>query len=123
MPVTAMAPVWICHTSKCFYFGVYMFNHNPPDRKLSVICLLLFAQLMVLTRLYRNTTVCMICSYPKVSKIGVKGYRFADPFSNRIFIYLEIMLAAFPFLYVYDFQSIPLYYNLRLQRMALFFPE
>jgi hypothetical protein len=27
----------ICHTPECFYFGVYMFNHNPPPRKLFII--------------------------------------------------------------------------------------
>jgi hypothetical protein len=65
----------------------------------------------------------MICFYPKVSKIGVKRYRIADAFSYGIFIYLEIMFAAFGFLYVDDFPGVPLNDDLALQRMALFSPE
>ena len=65
----------------------------------------------------------MVCSYPLVSKISVKGYRCADAFSNRIFIYLEVMFATLGFLYINDFQTIPLNDDLRLQSVALFFPE
>jgi hypothetical protein len=65
----------------------------------------------------------MVSFYPKVSKVGIKRYRFAYSFSYRVFIYLEIMLPAFGFLYVNDFQTVPLYDDLGFQRMALFFPE
>jgi hypothetical protein len=65
----------------------------------------------------------MVCFYPKVSKISVNWYRIADVCSHSVFIYLEIMFAAFGFLYVNDFQIVPLDYNPGFQRMALFFPE
>jgi hypothetical protein len=65
----------------------------------------------------------MVFFYPKIPKIGVKRYSIADPLSYRFFIYLEIMFAAFGFLYVDDFQTVPLDYYLGLQRMALFFPN
>jgi hypothetical protein len=61
--------------------------------------------------------------YPKVSKIGVKRYRIAGVFPNGIFIYFEIMSAPFGFLYINNFQTIPLNYYLGFQRAALFFPE
>jgi hypothetical protein len=48
MPVTAMTPIRIRHTLECFYFGIYMFYHNPPSHKLFVICFFLFSQLMFL---------------------------------------------------------------------------
>ena len=54
----------------------------------------------------------MVLFYPQISEISVKGYRIADAFPNGIFIYLEIMLAAFGFLYVDNFQSAPLNDNL-----------
>jgi hypothetical protein len=65
----------------------------------------------------------MISFYPKVSKISVKRYRVTDVFSYGVFIYFEIMFAAFGFLYVDDFLTVPLNYYLGFQRMALFFPE
>jgi hypothetical protein len=58
-----------------------------------------------------------------VSKIGVKRNRIADAFSYGVFIYLKIMFAAFGLLYVDDLQTVPLNYDLRLQRMPFFFPE
>jgi hypothetical protein len=48
MSVAAMSPVRICHTSKRFYFGIDMFNHDTPACEPLVICLFLFGQLMVL---------------------------------------------------------------------------
>jgi hypothetical protein len=65
----------------------------------------------------------MILLYPLVSEIGVKRDRIAYVFPNRIFIHLEIMFAAFGFLYVNDFPAVPLNDYLGLQRVALFFPE
>jgi hypothetical protein len=65
----------------------------------------------------------MIFFYPKVSKIGVKRYRITDAIPYCFFIYLEIMLATFGFLYVNDFLTVPLDYYLCLQCVALFFPE
>ena len=63
----------------------------------------------------------MVFFYSQVSKVGVKGYRIADTFSDSIFIHLEIMLAAFGFLYVDDEQTAPLNDDLRLQRVPFFF--
>ena len=63
----------------------------------------------------------MVFFYPQVSKISVKGYRFADAFSNGIFIHLEIMFAAFGFLYINDAPTAPLNDDLRLQRVPFFF--
>jgi hypothetical protein len=65
----------------------------------------------------------MILLYSPVSKISVKRNRIAYIFPNRVFIYLEIMFAAFSFLRVNDFQTVPLNDYLGLQRAALFFPE
>ena len=65
----------------------------------------------------------MVLFYLQVSKIGIKGYRIADTFSNTIFIYLKIMLATFGFLYVDDMQTIPLKYDLCLLRVCRFSPE
>ena len=121
MSITAMSPVRICHALECFYLGIDMFNGNTPSREFFIICFFLFAQLMVLTSLYRNETVCMVSFYPLVSKISVKGYRITDTFSYCFFIYLEIMLAAFGFLYIDDAQTAPLNDDLRLQRMPFFF--
>jgi hypothetical protein len=118
-----MTTIWVCHALECFYFPIYMFNHNTPPRKLFSICLLFCVQLRVFTRLYRNEAVCVVCFYPKVSKIGVKRYRIADAFSYCFFIYLEIMFAALGFLYIYDFQTVPLNDYLGLQRVPLFSPE
>jgi hypothetical protein len=123
MPVTVMTTIWICHALERFYFPVYMFNHNPPARQSFIISLFPPPQLMVFTRLYRYEAVCMVCFYPKVSGVSVKRYRTADAFPYGVFIYLEIMFAAFGFLRVYDFQAVPLNYDLGLQCMALFFPE
>jgi hypothetical protein len=65
----------------------------------------------------------MLFFYPLVSTVSVKRYRIADAFSYGVFIYLEIMFAAFGFLYVNDFLSVPLNDDLGLQRMALFSPN
>jgi hypothetical protein len=78
---------------------------------------------MLFTSLYRYKTVRMVVFYPRVPKIGVKGYRSTDAFPYGIFIYLEIMLAAFGFPYVDDPQTAPLNDDLRLQRVPFFFPE
>jgi hypothetical protein len=64
----------------------------------------------------------MVCFYPLVSTISVKGNRIADVFPYSIVIYLKIMLAAFGFLYVDDLQGTPLNDDLRPQRVP-FFPE
>jgi hypothetical protein len=56
----------------------------------------------------------MVLFYSLVSKIGVKRKRITDASPNRIFIYLEIMLAAFGFLYIYDAQAVSLNDDLRL---------
>jgi hypothetical protein len=58
-----------------------------------------------------------------VSGISVNRYRIAYAFPNRIFKYLEIMLAAFGFPYVNDLQAVPLNYDPRLQCMSFFSPE
>jgi hypothetical protein len=100
-----------------------MFNHHRPARKLFVICFLPFAQVMLLACLCLNETVCMICFYPKIPKISVKRYRIADICSPSVFIYLEIMFTAFGLLYIYDFKTVPLDYNLGFQRMAFFSPN
>jgi hypothetical protein len=50
----------------------------------------------------------MVFFYPKVSKISVKRYRIADVFSYGVFIYFEIMFAAFGFPQVNDFPGVPL---------------
>jgi hypothetical protein len=61
--------------------------------------------------------------YPKVSQIGVNGYRSADAFPNGSFIYREIMFVAFDFLYIDDFQTVPLKYDLGLQGVSFFPPN
>jgi hypothetical protein len=63
----------------------------------------------------------MVAFYPQVSKIGVKRNRIADVFSNRIFIYLEVMFAAFGFLYVDNLLTVPLNNDLRFQGVPFFF--
>ena len=63
----------------------------------------------------------MVLFYPQISEISVKGYRIADAFSNGIFIYFEIMFAAFGFLYIDNAQTAPLNYYLRFQRVPFFF--
>jgi hypothetical protein len=123
MPVTAMTSIRICHALERFYFRIDMFYHNSPPRKRFIICLLLFGQLMAFTRFYRNEAVRMVFFYPKIAKICVKRYRIADAFSYGVFIYLEIMFTAFGFLYINDFMTVPLNYDLALQRVPLFFPE
>ena len=65
----------------------------------------------------------MILFYPQVAKIGVKRYRITDTFSDAVLKHLEIMLAAFCFLYVDDLQAVSFGDDLCLQRMAFFFPE
>jgi hypothetical protein len=65
----------------------------------------------------------MVFFYTLVSTVSIKGYRITDAFSYGVLIYFEIMLAAFSFLQVDDFQSIPLNYHLGFQRMALFSPN
>ncbi|MDR0689401.1 MAG: hypothetical protein LBG08_03915 [Spirochaetaceae bacterium] len=47
--------------------------------------------------------------------------RIADAFSYGVFIYLEIMLAAFGFLYVDDLQTAPLNDDLPLHSVPFFF--
>jgi hypothetical protein len=100
-----------------------MLDNDTPARKPPVICLFPAGQLMVFTRLYRDETVRMVLPYPQVSKIGVKRDRIAHVFPDRVFIYLEIMLAALGFLRVNDSPAVPLNDCPGLQRMALFFPE
>ena len=63
----------------------------------------------------------MILFYSQISKIGIKWNRIADVFSNGLFIYFEIMFAAFGFLYIDDLQAAPLNDDLRLQRVPFFF--
>ena len=63
----------------------------------------------------------MVFFYSKISKISVKRYRIADAFPYCFFIYLEIMFAAFGFLYVDNLQAVPLNDDLRLQRVPFFF--
>jgi hypothetical protein len=65
----------------------------------------------------------VIVFYSKVSKVAVKRDRFTDPVPNGVFIYFEIMFAAFGFLYIDNLQAVPLNDDLRLQRVPLFFPE
>jgi hypothetical protein len=65
----------------------------------------------------------MVAFYPKVSKIGIKGYRIADRTPDAVLIHLEVMFTAFGLLNINDFQTVPLNYYLGLQRMTLFFPE
>jgi hypothetical protein len=102
MPVAAMSPVRIRHAFECFYLGIDMFYDNTPPRKLPIIRFFFFAQVMLLTCLYRYETVRMVLGYPLVSKIGIKRYRIADAFPYGVFIYLEIMFAACGFLYIDD---------------------
>jgi hypothetical protein len=64
----------------------------------------------------------MIFFYSQVSKISVKRNRITDTFSNGIFIYFEIMHAAFGFLDIDDWQVAPLNEDQGLQRVP-FFPE
>jgi hypothetical protein len=97
-----------------------MFSDHTPARKLFGICFLRSGQLMLLACLCLNEAVCMVCFYPKIS---VKRYRIADVCSPSVFIYFEIMFTAFGFLYIYDFKTAPLDYNLGFQRMALFSPN
>ena len=63
----------------------------------------------------------MVLPYSLVPKISVKRYRIADAFSYGIFIYFEIMFAAFGFLYIDNAQTAPLNYYLRFQRVPFFF--
>jgi hypothetical protein len=63
----------------------------------------------------------MVLLYSQVPKISVKRNRTADVFPDGVFIHLEIMLAAFGFLYVDDLQAVPLNDGLRLQRVPFFF--
>jgi hypothetical protein len=74
MSITTMPTIRIRHAFICFYFSVDMFNNNPPSGKSFVIRLFLFAQLVFLACLYWYEAVPMVCSYPKISKIGVKRY-------------------------------------------------
>jgi hypothetical protein len=121
MPVVAISPVRIWHTSKRFYFGIDMFYHNTPARKPLVTGLFPLGQLMLFTWLYRNETVCMVLFYSPVSKTGVKRDRITDGFSYSIFIYLKVMLAAFGFRYINDAQAVSLNDSLRLERVPFFF--
>jgi hypothetical protein len=63
----------------------------------------------------------MIFFYLLVSKISVKRNRITDAFPYCFFIYLEIMLAAFGFLYNDGLQTVPLNDDLRLQCAPFFF--
>jgi hypothetical protein len=54
MTVAAMSPVWICHTSKCFYLGIDMFNRNTPARKTLVIRLFLKAFEPIVTHVFTD---------------------------------------------------------------------
>jgi hypothetical protein len=63
----------------------------------------------------------MVFFYSPVSKISVKRNRITDAFPYCFFIYLEIMLAAFGFLYIDDLQTVPLNYDLSLQCVPFFF--
>ena len=65
----------------------------------------------------------MILFYSLVSKIGVKRNGFTHLVPNGVFVHLKIMFAAFRFLRVNDFKAFPLYYYLRLYRVAFFLPE
>jgi len=61
--------------------------------------------------------------YSQIPKISVYRNRIADRLSNRIFVYLKIMLAAFRFIRANDFQALPLYYDLRFYCVVFFLPE
>jgi hypothetical protein len=61
----------------------------------------------------------MVLLYSQVSKISVNWNRIADVISHGIFIYFEIMFAAFSFLYVDDLQAAPLNDDLPLQYVFL----
>jgi hypothetical protein len=61
----------------------------------------------------------LICSITTRLRDSLLVYAF----SNRFFIYLEIMFAAFGLRYIKDFQTVPLNDYLALQRAPLFFPE
>jgi hypothetical protein len=65
----------------------------------------------------------MVPFYPQIAKVRVKRYRIADQTADGILIHLKVMLTAFGLLNIQDFQGVPLYDNLGLQRMTLFFPE
>jgi hypothetical protein len=78
---------------------------------------------MIFTCLYRYETVCIICFYPTVSPIRIKGYRIADSTPDAVLIYLEVMLTTFGLLNIQYFPGVSLNDDLGLQRMALFFPE
>ncbi|GHU22764.1 hypothetical protein FACS1894172_05160 [Spirochaetia bacterium] len=120
MPVAAMSPVRICHALECFYFGIDMLNNNPLARKSSVIRLLLRGQLILLARLLRYPAVRMQLLYSKIPKIGVYADRLVNRFPDDAFIHLEVMFAAFGFLYINDSLALLLDDYLRLYRMPLF---
>jgi hypothetical protein len=65
----------------------------------------------------------MVLFYSLVSRVSIKRYRIADTFPDGVFKHLKIMCAAFGFLYINDLQAVLLGYDLRLQRVALFFSE
>jgi hypothetical protein len=64
----------------------------------------------------------MVFFYSLVPAVGVKRYRIADAFPNRLLKHLEIMFAAFGFLCVNDLPAVPFNDDLRLQRVT-FFPK
>jgi hypothetical protein len=59
--------------------------------------------------------------YPQVSKVGIKRYRIADRTPDAVLIHLEVMLAAFCFLYIKYFRGVSFNDYLGLERMTLFF--
>lgn len=118
-----MTAVRVRHAFECFYSTINMFNNNTPFCQSFVIRFFLFGQLMVLTALYRDTTVRMVVRYPLVSKIGVNRDGIAHRFPYRLFVQLKIMLAAFRFLHVNNLQAAPLNYYLRFYRVPFFLPE
>jgi len=65
----------------------------------------------------------MILFYSLVSKVGIKRNGFAHLVPNGIFVRPKIMFAAFRFFHINDFMALPLYYYLRLYRVAFFLPE
>jgi hypothetical protein len=123
MPVTAMTPIWICHAFEGFYFGIDMFNDNPPLRQFFVIRSFLIGQWMMFARFDWNGAVRMEALYPQISQIRVKRYRIADRTPDAVLIHLEVMLAAFGLLNIQYFPGVSLNYCLCLQRVPFFFPN
>lgn len=116
----AMVSVGIRHDLKCFDLCINMLNDNTPPCQPSVVLLLPFCQLMLLARFLRYPAILMKLFYSKISKVGLYPDGWVNRVSDGFFVYPEIMHTAFPLPDIYDFPCLPVYYHLRLYRMALF---